>query len=457
MSYFSMTDNRSYNYPATYVLSPMAADIVAMQSLYGLSTTTRTGDTTYGFNSNAGGIYDASLHPNASYAIFDNGGTDNLDFSGGTYTQRINLNPDTFTSFRHNLDIYIARGVTIENVISGSGDDTIVQNSANNILNGGPGSDTVSYTTATAGIAVDLRLAGAQNTLGAGVDTLINIEQLIGTAFNDALTGGSATTRLEGGAGNDLLQSGGRITGSIGLYGGDGDDTFILGDASDWADGGDGFDTVDYSGATAGVLASTSGRVGASVDTLLNVERIIGSNFADDLYAWDAGAAVVGGAGDDILRSMWGSATLTGGTGSDTFRGSPDGLNNDVITDFSRGDRILISNVSNFSISLVGEHLIYAGGSLTLSGVRMPSLRVSLSYEGGMQILFDGPPIVLAGGSSVTLATSAKSIELTSEAPSMVAHDFSGRAGIPGADWMPPLDVAHYDAALAVPDLLGLG
>ena len=44
-------------------VTPMPADILAMQQLYGLSTTTRTGDTTYGYHSNAGGIYDTTPGP----------------------------------------------------------------------------------------------------------------------------------------------------------------------------------------------------------------------------------------------------------------------------------------------------------------------------------------------------------------------------------------------------------
>ena len=63
MSYFTQTENDYFNgqgFSRLHLVTPMVADILAVQSLYGLSTTTRSGDTTYGFNSNAGGIYNAT-------------------------------------------------------------------------------------------------------------------------------------------------------------------------------------------------------------------------------------------------------------------------------------------------------------------------------------------------------------------------------------------------------------
>jgi serralysin len=53
MSYFSQTDNTYFaglGFDENLLVTPMMADILAMSALYGLSTTTRTGNTTYGFN-----------------------------------------------------------------------------------------------------------------------------------------------------------------------------------------------------------------------------------------------------------------------------------------------------------------------------------------------------------------------------------------------------------------------
>ena len=64
MSYFSNTENAYFdgrNFTYDFLATPMGADIVAIERLYGLSTTTRTGNTTYGFNCTANrSVYDAT-------------------------------------------------------------------------------------------------------------------------------------------------------------------------------------------------------------------------------------------------------------------------------------------------------------------------------------------------------------------------------------------------------------
>jgi hypothetical protein len=175
MSYFSQSDNTYFHnqgFTEQFVLTPMNADIVAMQQLYGLSTTTRTGDTTYGFNSNAGSsIYNAANGAYA-YTIFDSGGNDTLDYSGFTSDQLINLNPETFMNIGPSTgNVMIARGTVIENAIGGSGSDQIIGNNVANLLVGNDGNDTIS---------------------GGGGD--------------DFLTGGIGFDTLTGGPGNDTFR-----------------------------------------------------------------------------------------------------------------------------------------------------------------------------------------------------------------------------------------------------------
>ncbi len=75
MSYFDNGENGYYaglGFSNVAIKTPQVADIIAMGNLYGLSTTTRVGDTTYGFNNNSGRTaFDATLNPNVSYTIFD--------------------------------------------------------------------------------------------------------------------------------------------------------------------------------------------------------------------------------------------------------------------------------------------------------------------------------------------------------------------------------------------------
>jgi len=153
MSYFDNGENGYYagmGFSNVAIKTPQVADIIAMGNLYGLSTTTRLGDTTYGFNNNSGRTaFDAVLNPNVAYTIFDSGGIDTLDYSGFSQNQLINLNAENFSNVGESRgNVNIARGVVIENAIGGSGNDILVGNGASNRLTGGNGSDTFQGTLA---------------------------------------------------------------------------------------------------------------------------------------------------------------------------------------------------------------------------------------------------------------------------------------------------------------------
>jgi serralysin len=109
------------------------------------------------------------------------------------------ISNDTITGFAGN-----------DTLIGGGGNDTLLGGAGNDVLNGEVGTDTASYSDATAGVTVNLNLTSAQNTVGAGIDTLISIEGLIGANFNDTLIGRHTwADTLTGGGGSD------RLTGSI--------------------------------------------------------------------------------------------------------------------------------------------------------------------------------------------------------------------------------------------------
>ena len=81
MSYFSEPNYSGSSY--RYVVTPQMADIYAVASMYGAATSTRTGDTVYGFNSNAGAVFNFGNYTSApALTIYDSGGTDTLDCSG---------------------------------------------------------------------------------------------------------------------------------------------------------------------------------------------------------------------------------------------------------------------------------------------------------------------------------------------------------------------------------------
>ena len=93
------------------------------------------------------------------------------------------------------------------NVLTGGlGNDTLLGAGGDDTLAGGTGTDRASYADAASGVSVDLSLSGAQDTLGAGNDTLSGIEDLTGSAQGDVLAGSSAANSVQGGNGNDDIR-----------------------------------------------------------------------------------------------------------------------------------------------------------------------------------------------------------------------------------------------------------
>jgi Ca2+-binding RTX toxin-like protein len=201
------------------------------------------------------------------------------------------------------------------NVLVGVGGDDIIDGGAGqDYIDGSSGVDTVTYATATSRVMIDLSLTTSQDTGVSGRDTLLGIENVIGSSFSDVLIGNETNNVLTGGAGDDQLT------------GGAGDDRL---------DGGDGVDYASYFSAAAGVTVDLSLSIaqdtgGAGVDTLLGIERLAGSAFGDTLigndadnrvWAQDGDDLVYGGLGDDVLRGEGGNDTLDGGAGDDTLIG----------------------------------------------------------------------------------------------------------------------------------------
>jgi Ca2+-binding RTX toxin-like protein len=121
-----------------------------------------------------------------------------------------------------------------DTVNGNAGNDIIEGGGGNDTLNGGNDTDTLTYANAGSAVTVDLSNGSAQNTGGAGTDTISNFENLTGSAYNDTLTGTSSANTILGGDGNDTITAGGGadvLDGGIGtntLTGGAGNDTYIL-------------------------------------------------------------------------------------------------------------------------------------------------------------------------------------------------------------------------------------
>jgi serralysin len=140
LSYFDEeSTTSSYNsYPDTLMLY----DILATQQLYGANMTVRTGNTIYGFGSNAGAVYDFAQNTDPVMSIWDAGGSGTINASGYAQPQRISLAAGSFSNiggFTRNISI--AFGAVIENATGGAGADTLLGNGVANVLNGKGGAD----------------------------------------------------------------------------------------------------------------------------------------------------------------------------------------------------------------------------------------------------------------------------------------------------------------------------
>ena len=142
--------------------------------------------------------------------------------------------PDSHLHGGDGDDVLVA-GAGHNELFGDNGNDMLFSGPGNDLLDGGAGINTANYSLATSGVTVSTAETGPQHTGGAGTDTLVNIQNLIGSDYDDHLTGDLGNNVLNGGAGNDVLIGG---AGNNTLTGGAGSDTF------QWLAGNTGHDTV---------------------------------------------------------------------------------------------------------------------------------------------------------------------------------------------------------------------
>ncbi|MEN2991878.1 calcium-binding protein, partial [Tistrella sp. BH-R2-4] len=189
-----------------------------------------------------------------------------------------------------------------------AGDDVLVGGLGIDLLDGGDGQDSVSYGQSSAAVSVDLTLGTGSGGDAAG-DRFASIENVIGSAFADRLTGDDRANVLNGAGGRDYLD------------GGDGDDLLTGGAHGDQLIGGAGTDAAYYGGSSARVVidlaAGTASGGDAEGDTLTGIEGIIGSGQGDILTGDGNNNSLIGEAGNDILTGGAGADYLDGGDGYD--------------------------------------------------------------------------------------------------------------------------------------------
>ncbi|MBZ4023562.1 hypothetical protein CKO11_13955 [Rhodobacter sp. TJ_12] len=299
---------------------------------------------------------------------------------------------DTFGDTDTLINIDDIRATALADRITGSAETNFFWGLAgNDTLNGAGGVDAVNYredyaTGGTAGIVVDLAAGTATDGFG-DTDTLISIEDIYATDYNDVVSGSDASNRLEGEAGNDTLDG---LAGTDLLLGGDGadmlrggtgDDT-LWGDAgADTLNGGDGEDRASFMGDTAGVtvnmLAGTARDGSGATDTLISIEdvftsehadRVTGDNAANRIETYGGADTVSAGGGADLILGGWGNDVLDGGGGNDTIWGE---TGSDTIDGGDGTDRVSYMDDAAGVVVSLQTGLATDGGGATdhLSGI----------------------------------------------------------------------------------------
>ncbi|RLB70480.1 MAG: hypothetical protein DRH04_03515, partial [Deltaproteobacteria bacterium] len=214
-----------------------------------------------------------------------------------------------------------------ENLSGGSANDTFYFHGVatlNGQINGGAGSDTLDYSNYALAISANLGAGTADGTAG-----ISSIENLIGSPFGSTIYGDNNDNILIGTAANDTI------------YGLGGNDILFGLGGNDRLDGGTGIDTIDYSGnTTAGINANLATGVVTSsdsgTDTLLSIENVIGSSFAD---------TIIGSNGNNVIDGRGGDDTLNGSAGNDRYLFGDD-WGNDTLTDTSGSDTLDFSTLT---------------------------------------------------------------------------------------------------------------
>ena len=234
-----------------------------------------------------------------------------------------------------------------DRLYGGDGNDNLTGGTGADVLNGGAGIDTVLYDQSTAGVNVNLSTGVGSGGEAAG-DMFSGIEDVLGSKFNETLTGNALSNIFFGGLGDDSIAGGG------------GDDIIFGGTGADTMNGGSGVDRIDYDGGSAGIkvdlVKQTATGGDATGDVFSSIEDVAGTDFADTLTGNSASNTLWGRAGNDKLSGAAGADDLTGGLGHDVMPGGTGadrfiyfGLaesgattaTRDVITDFTTGEDLL--------------------------------------------------------------------------------------------------------------------
>src|SRR5450830_824935 len=217
------------------------------------------------------------------------------------------------TIYGSNANDLLYGGAGVDTIIGGSGNTYFEGGAGADVLTGGTqGVNTAGYKNSGAGVTIDLTTGHGTGGDAQG-DVLTNIQNLIGSAYNDTFVANDKINRLDGGSGgSDTVSYAASTSGvTVNLITGSGsggyaqgdtyvsiqnvtgsayNDIFIANTLANRFDGGSGgSDTVSYASSTAGVtvnLSSGSGSGGSAAgDSYVHIQNVIGSAYDDTFVA----------------------------------------------------------------------------------------------------------------------------------------------------------------------------
>ena len=341
-----------------------------------------------------------TLKSSAGFDILDGGaGTDVADYTSiGTVV--------TLKAFGIlQKGVFTDRLISIEKVVGSSLlGDTVDHSGA---VTGGGFTVTGTTTDLAAGFAV---VNGGPLPLPLTIN-IQNFENVIGSLYNDTITGNSSANVLSGAAGNDSLFG---LDGNDFLSGGDGDDYLDGGFGFDTINGGNGNDTTSYAFYGGPIVANlTTGVVSfpgnsTLTDTLISIENLIATNGNDSVTGNSSANVLSGAAGNDTIIGGLGSDTLVGGSGNDIFRyfstaeSTSGALNRDTIADFLLGTDWLDLSAIDANLSIAGDQAFtFLGSSAAFTNV------------GQLRYQVAGGNLFLYGNVDANFATSEFELQLS--------------------------------------------
>ncbi|GAA0650722.1 beta strand repeat-containing protein [Brevundimonas lenta] len=298
-----------------------------------------------------GGTGDDSYWVEANDTIIElpNQGHDRIFTSRNAMTLVANVEELHFTGAGN----FSGTGNALDNtIVGGAGNDLLSGRGGDDTLHGGSGGvDTVTYATAAAGVVASLFHGATFDDGDGGADDLVDIENLIGSAFTDTLMGDAGANVLMGGGGDDWFEG----------HGG-----------NDLMNGGIGTDTANYFASSGAVTVRLDGATAqdgeGGTDTLVSIENVVGTT-QDDFIVGNAVANHLQGAnGRDILMGMGGADILEGGNGAANtlFGGAGDDLyivtaNDTIIELTGEGTDSVQTNRNQFTLAANVENLTFTG------------------------------------------------------------------------------------------------